>query len=72
MPRGSRERSIKLQSSQNSFIRWVLDSALIGRMVERGDGIVTMDGGYVMIKVCCVIEGWGMEVMEGRLSGCYL
>ena len=56
----------------HSLTHCVSDAGLIGRMVERGDGIVTMDGGYVMIKVCCVIEGWGMEVMEGRLSGCYL
>ena len=55
---GSRERPIKLQSLQNSLIHWVPDWTLIGRMVERGDGIITMDGGYVMINFCCMTEGW--------------
>ena len=41
----SRERSIKHQSSQNSLTHWVPDAALIGRMAEKGDEIVTMDGG---------------------------
>ena len=45
MLRESRERSIKHQPSQNSLTHWVPDAALIGGMAEKGDGIVTMDGG---------------------------
>ena len=43
--RESGERSIKCQSSRNSLTHWVPDAALIGRMAEKGDGAVTMDGG---------------------------
>ena len=39
------ERSIKRQSSQNSLTYWVPNAALIGRIAEKGDGTVTMDGG---------------------------
>ena len=45
MLRESREKSVKRHSPQNSLTYWVTDMALIGRMAERGDGIVTMDGG---------------------------
>ena len=45
MLRESRERSIKHQSSQNSLTHWVSDAALIGGMAEKGDVIVTMNGG---------------------------
>ena len=43
--RESRERSIKRQSSRNSLTHWAPDAALIGGMVEKGNRIVTMDGG---------------------------
>ena len=65
----SRERSIKLQCSQNYLTHCVPDASLIGRMVERGDGVVTMDGGYVIIKVCCVIEGWRWRWWRGGWVG---
>ena len=39
------ERSAECQSSRNSLTHLVPDAALIGRMAERGDIIVTMDGG---------------------------
>ena len=44
LSRESRERSIKRQFSRNSLTLWASDAALIGRMAEKGDGIVTMDG----------------------------
>ena len=44
MLRESRERSIKRRSWQNSLTHWVPDAALIGRMAQRVDRIVTMDG----------------------------
>ena len=43
--RESRERSIKHQPSRNSLTHWVPDAALISGMTEKGDGIVTMNGG---------------------------
>ena len=45
MLRESRERSIKRQFSQNFLTHWVPDVAVIGRMAEKGDWTVTMDGG---------------------------
>ena len=39
------ERSRKRQSSQDSLTHWTLDAALIGRMPEGGERIVTEDGG---------------------------
>ena len=44
MLRESRERSIKHHSSQKFLTQWFPDAALIGRMEEKGDGIVTRDG----------------------------
>ena len=41
----SRERSRKGQSSRDSLTHWALDTALIGRMADRGEGIVTRDCG---------------------------
>ena len=38
-------RSIKHQSSRNSLTHWAPDAALIGGMAEKGNRIVTMDGG---------------------------
>ena len=58
MFRESRERWIKCQSSQNSLTHWVPDAALIGRMAEKGDRIATMDGDWVVGKICCVVERW--------------
>ena len=45
MLRESRERSGMCQFSQNPFIHWALDTALIGRMVEGGERIVMAYGG---------------------------
>ena len=45
MLRESREKSIKRQFLQNSLTHWVPDAALIGRMAEKGDWTVTVDGG---------------------------
>ena len=40
-----RNGSRKCQSSRGSLTHWALDAALIGRMAEREEGIVTTDGG---------------------------
>ena len=45
MLRESRERSIKHQSSRNYLTHWVPDAAFIGGMAEKGDAIVSMNGG---------------------------
>ena len=55
----SRERSIKCQSSRKPLTHWVPDATLIGGMAEKGNGIVTMDGGQVVCEICCVVEWWG-------------
>ena len=39
------ERSRKCQYSRDSLTYWALDATVIGRMAERGEGIVTTDGG---------------------------
>ena len=44
MLRPSRENLNKYQSSRDSLTHWALDEALIGRMVEREEGIVAKDG----------------------------
>ena len=62
MLRESRGRSIKGQSSQSSLTHWVTDTALIGRMAEIGEGIVT-------IMVCCVVEGWRWRWWRGGWMG---
>ena len=35
----------KTSASRDSLTHWALDAALIGRMAERGEGIVTVLGG---------------------------
>ena len=42
MLRESKERSIEPQSSRNSLTYWAPDAALISRMAEKGNGIVTI------------------------------
>ena len=62
MFRGSRERSRKDLSSWDPLTYWTLELALIVRMAERGERIVTTDGGKMMSKICC----WGQHSVEGR------
>ena len=69
MLRESRERSVKRQSSWNSLIHWVPDAFLVGRMAEKGDRIATMDGGYVVGKIWCVVEGWRWRWWRGGWVG---
>ena len=68
MLRESRERSMKRQSSRNSFTHWAPDAALIGRMAVRGWDCYYgwwLGGG----KVLLCGTGTDMEAMEVRLSG---
>ena len=44
MLRGSRKRLTKRQSSRDSFARWALDAALIGKMAKLEGGIICENG----------------------------
>ena len=54
---GSREKSRNRQSLGDSLTHLALDADLMGRMAEKGEGIVTTDGGCVMGTICCMVEG---------------
>ena len=45
MFRESMVRLRKRQFSRDSFTHWAHDAVLIGRMAERGDEVIAMDGG---------------------------
>ena len=52
-----------------SMFHWALDAALIGRMAERGEGIITKDYGQVMGRIGCMLERRGWTWWRGSWMG---
>ena len=52
-----------------SMFHWALDAALIARMAERREGIITKDYGRVMGRIGCMLERQGWTSWRGSWMG---